>query len=129
MKRTLSILSVSTLLALSALAQVPAANQQPAEKLSKQQLETLIATAKTPAEHERIAQYYEAKAQEDVAQSQEHAEMAAQFRQNAVTGSAKWTTGTVSHCDYLAKSLKLDATKMQRLAQKHEEMAQHAGQM
>jgi hypothetical protein len=105
------------------------ANQPQAEKLSKQQLQTLIATAKTPAQHERIARYYEAKAQSDLVQAKEHAQMAAEFKQNNVTSSAKYANGTVNHCEYLAASLKKDAAKMEALAQDHEQMAERAGQM
>jgi len=105
------------------------ANQPQAEKLSKQQLQSLIATAKTPAQHERIAQYYEAKAQSDLAQSKEHAQMAAEFKANNVTSSAKFANGTVNHCEYLAESFKKDAAKMEALAAQHEQMAERAGQM
>lgn len=121
------ILSLSIALATVAFGQTPAATQSQTERLSKHQLNSLIASAKTPAEHARIAHYYEAKAQSDLAQSNEHAQMAAEFRQNNVTSSSKWSTGTVNHCEYLAKSLKKDAAKMEALAQEHEQMALRAG--
>jgi hypothetical protein len=44
------------------------------DHLSKRQLNTLIATAKTPAEHQRIAEFYLSQAQDYVAQSKEHAQ-------------------------------------------------------
>ena len=126
MKNILNSLSLSIVLGLS-LTAASAATLPKAEKLNKQQHKSLIASAKTPAEHERIAQYYEAKAQNDLAQANEHAQMASQFKQNAVTSSPKWSTGTVNHCEYLAQSFTEDAAKMQALAQEHEQMALRAG--
>lgn len=119
MKNTL-VLSLMLTLATVAFGQ----NAPRAEKLSKQQLQTLIATAKTPVEHERIAHYYEAKAQSDLAQAKQHAQMAEAFRQNPVTNSAKESIATVNHCVYVSQSLTKDAAKMQALAAEHERMAQ-----
>lgn len=126
MKRTLALLSVSLILAVASIAQTTPAVK--AEKLSKPQLLSLIATAHTPAEHERIANYYDARARDFLAQSAEHAQMAAEYRKNPMISSSKWATGTINHCEYLAQSLKNDAIKMQELAQLHREMAASAGQ-
>ncbi len=126
MKRTLALLSVSLILAVASIAQTTPAVK--AEKLSKPQLLSLIATAHTPAEHERIANYYDARARDFLAQSAEHAQMAAEYRKNPMISSSKWATGTINHCEYLAQSLKNDAVKMQELAQLHREMAASAGQ-
>ena len=126
MKRTLALLSVSLILAVASIAQTTSAVR--AEKLSKPQLLSLIATAHTPAEHERIANYYDARARDFLAQSAEHAQMAAEYRKNPMISSSKWATGTINHCEYLAQSLKNDAVKMQELAQLHREMAASASQ-
>ncbi len=126
MKRTLGILSLTFALALGAFGQIATAPRHPAEKLSKQQLLSLIATAKTPADHRRIAQYYEAKAQDYLAQSKEHEQMAEQYKKNPLISSSKWSTATIGHCEYFAQSFKADAVKMQELAQLHEQMAQAA---
>jgi hypothetical protein len=127
MNRTIVVLSSIFVFALIAFASTAQAQQNSAD-LSKQQLATLIASAKTPAEHTRIAQYYGAQAQADLALSQEHAQMADQFEKNSVTSSSKFTTGTVNHCAYLAASYKQSAAKMQKLEQEHEQMAKEAGQ-
>lgn len=58
---------------------VPVQQPKP-EHLSKQQLNALIANAKTSAEHQRIAQFYEAKAQDDRDQVREHEAMVAAYR-------------------------------------------------
>ena len=125
MNRTIATLSSIFVLAIVAFASNAQA-QQNSNQLSKQQLVTLIASAKTPAEHTRIAEYYGAQAQADLALSQEHAQMADQFRKNSVTSSSKFATGTVNHCAYLAVSYKQSAAKMQKLEQEHEVMASEA---
>jgi hypothetical protein len=126
MKRTFGVLSLALVLATVAFSQTSSAPQPQTETLSKKQLLSLIATAKTPAEHQRIAHYYEAKAQDYLDQSKMHQEMADQYRKNPLFSSSKLSAGTIGHCEYLAKSLKDDADKMQELAQLHERMAKDA---
>ena len=126
MKRSFGILSVAFVLMFSVAGSISAAQQQKPEKLSKHQLLSLIATAKTPAEHRRIAEYYHAKAQEYLAESKEHEEMAEAYKKNPMTSASKFATGTVNHCEYFAQSFKSMAAKMQELADMHEQMAKHA---
>lgn len=104
------------------------AEQATSEHLTRAQLKSLIATAKTPAEHERIAHYYETQAQDYLAQSQKHETMLASFKANSVLTTEKTRYGTVKHCEYLVKSLKDRAAKAEMLAQMHEKMAREAGQ-
>jgi len=126
MKRTIAIVSLALAMTVAAFAQASQAAQPKVQKLSEQQLMSLIATAKTPAEHSRLAQYYEAQAQEFLAQSKEHQEMAEQYKKNVMMSTSKYATGTVNHCEYFAKSFKEDATKAQELATIHEQMAKDA---
>jgi hypothetical protein len=123
MKRIISTLVLGLSLAVSVMAQSTASVQVVPEKLTRQQLQSLVTTAKTSAEHQRIANYYEAKAQRLVVESQEHAMMAEQYKKNIITASGKFSTGTVNHCEYIAESLKQDAAKAQELANLHQEMA------
>jgi hypothetical protein len=126
MKRSLVILSFVLALTFTAFSQTQSTPKS--QKLSEQQLLSLIATAKTPADHTRIADYYEAQAKDYLAQSKEHEQMAAAYKKNPVTSSSKFATGTVNHCDYLAQSFKKDADEAQDLAKIHEQMAQEATQ-
>ncbi|MDR3724789.1 MAG: hypothetical protein P4K83_09920 [Terracidiphilus sp.] len=105
----------------SAIAQT--ASGTPAEKLTKHQLTALIATAKTPAEHERLAKYYEAKAQEYQAQAKEHEAMVAAYKANPTQVTEKSRMATVNHCEYFVKTFNELATKSEELAQTHHEMA------
>jgi hypothetical protein len=125
MKRIFAISSLVAVLLFATLGY--AAQLQPSsEKLSKQELMSLIANAKTPAEHQRLANYYQATAKDYLAESKMHEEMADQYRANALTSSSKFATGTVSHCEYISKSLKASAEQSQKLAHEHEEMAVEA---
>ena len=126
MKRTFGIFAVALVLVISVVGLISAAQQQKPEKLTKRQLLSLIATAKTPAEHQRIAEYYHAKAQEYLAEAKEHGEMAEAYKKNPMTNSSKFATGTVNHCEYFAQSFKEMAAKMQDLANRHEQRAKDA---
>lgn len=125
MNRIIATLSFTAVLAFTSFA-ATAQTQPNAGNLSKQQLVSLVANAKTPAEHLRIAQYYGAKAQDYLAQSKEHEQMAEQFRANTVTSSSKFSRGTVNHCEYLAQNFKQKAEQMQKLELEHEQMAKDA---
>lgn len=91
----------------------------------KSQLDTLITTAKTPAEHQRIAQSYRDQAQDYLAQSNEHAAMVAAYKTNPNI-NAKNQAATIGHCEYFSAKFKDLAVKSQELAQLHEQMAKDA---
>ena len=119
---TLSILLFATLLVS---AQTPV-SQLATEKLTAKQLNALVASAKTPAEHLRIAGYYELKAQEYRAQAQVHAEMLASFMANSATNNDKAQYGTLNHCDFMFKSLTRRAQAADKLALEQQRLAQAA---
>jgi hypothetical protein len=127
MKRTIVFLSSIAIAAVLAFASVSQA-QPNQEKLGKQELLSLIATAKTPAEHSRLAAYYNAEAQDYLAQSKEHEQMVEAYKKNPAFNTAKSTPGPINHCLYLAQHLKESAVKMQELAKEHDQMAKVAGQ-
>jgi hypothetical protein len=127
MKRTfavLSVLSLAFVLTAAAFAQTSPAPKP--EHLSKQQLNTLIATANTPAEHERIANYYQAKAVDYLAQAKEHEEMIAAYKANTVLSNDKNQASTINHCEYFVTTFKALADNSQDLAAIHERMAKEA---
>jgi len=123
MKRNIAIVSVVLAMAVTGFA---ASVPQSAEQLSKKQLSALILSAKTPAEHERIAKYYRSQADLLLAESNEHAKMAAEFAANPATNNSKNTHATVHHCEYLAQSLKAKSVSSAQLAEQHEQMAKDA---
>ena len=130
MKRTISIFSILSLafvMTVAAFGQTTSAQQTEAEHFSKRQLNTLIAEAKTPAEHQRIAQYYQAKAQDYLAQAKEHEQMVAAYKANPSL-TAKSQASTINHCEYFVKTFNELAVKSQELAKLHEQMATDAEQ-
>jgi esterase/lipase len=130
MKRMIGILTMALAMTTAAFGQMQMSptSQPKAEKINSKQLLVLISAAKTPAEHRRLAVYYEAKAQNLLAQSKEHAQMAEAYKQNPVTSSSKNARGTVDHCTYIAQSFKDSAANLHELAQIHEQMAKDAEQ-
>lgn len=102
---------------------VPTFAQSIPEHLSKQQLNSLIASAATPAEHQRIANYFNAESERLTAEANDHAQMVATFRANPITSSDKMTRSTVRHCEYLVKSLNARSAKAREFAEEHERMA------
>ena len=128
MKRTLSIVSLAFVLAISAFTQNAFAQQAKREHLNKQQLNSLIATAKTPAEHQRIAQYFQAKALDYLSQAKEHEQMIAAYKANTSISTEKNRASTIGHCEYFVQTFKDLAAKSQELAKMHEEMAKEADQ-
>jgi hypothetical protein len=130
MKRTISIFSILSLafvMTVAAFGQTTSAQQTKPEHFSKRQLNTLIATAKTPAEHQRIAQYYQAKAQDYLAQAKEHEQMVAAYKASPSL-TAKSQASTINHCEYFVKTFNELAVKSQELAKLHAQMAKDGEQ-
>ena len=121
MKRTFAILAFFLALTTSGFA---ASDSQPAAHISKKQLDAMIASARTPADHLKIAAYYRAESEKYFAESRAHADMAAAFVANPATNNAKRFNGTVSHCVSLEKNLKAKSIRAAALAEEHEKMAQ-----
>jgi hypothetical protein len=126
MKRIFGILSLAVVLAVTTFGQTSSTHQGKTQKLSNKELISLIATAKTPAEHRRIAEYFKAEAQDYLAQSKDHEQMAEAYKKNPVLSNDKFHLGTVNHCEYLAQHFKEVAAQFQELAEIHEKMAQGA---
>jgi len=97
------------------------------KQLSQKELKNLIANAETKAEHERIAQYFDAEAAKYEAEAKEHAELAQSYRK-AGSASAKYpgSMQSFSHCDSLSKSLLKAAEDARQLAAEHREMEKEA---
>ena len=127
MKRYFSILSFMIVLAIMAHGQAPSTAQGQPEKLNKQQLNALIATAQTPEEHLRIAKFYDQQAQDFLDQAKEHEAMIASYKANSSLSTSKNYASTVGHCEYFVKTFRQMATKSGELARLHTQMAKDAG--
>lgn len=128
MKHKLLALVAVFMITTAVLAQTPIVPQAKPQHLSKQQLSTLIASAKTPAEHERLAQYYRAQASDYLAEAKDHESMVAAYKANSSLSNEKNRASTIGHCEYFVKTFKELAVKSQELAALHEQMAKDAEQ-
>ena len=126
MKRIFAISSLIAVLFVATLGF--AETQSKSEKLSKEQLNSLISAAKTAAQHQRIADYYQARAQDYLAQAKEHEGMVAAYTANSSMSTDKNRASTIGHCEYFVKTFNDMAVKSQELVKLHEQMAKDAEQ-
>ena len=94
---------------------------EPAHKLSKGQLKSLIQTAKTPADHLKLAGYYRWEASQLQADVKDHEEMALAYEKHPVAMPKSPTP--VDHCRNLVRFLTESMNEATEMADMHEEMA------
>jgi len=110
----------------SAFPQTPSTNEAKPEHLSNHQLYILLATAKTPKGHRRIAKYYEAKAEDFFNQAQDYERMIAAFKANPRLSANEDRVSTIEVCEYFVESFNDLARASKKLARLHEGMAKDA---
>jgi hypothetical protein len=103
---------------------VGAAADTPAS-LSKRELKTLLATARTPADQERLAEYYRDNAQHLRAKAQEFSAQADYLATQPATIESKQgiSCNCTSHYRYFAKQYAQEATDAEKLAAEHDQLA------
>lgn len=96
--------------------------------LNKEDLKSLIASAKSAEDHERLAQHYDAKAAELDEESKEHQELAVQYRAAPTMQESKhpMSPQTAAHCKYFADDLHKAAERARQMAADHRQMAKQA---
>jgi hypothetical protein len=119
MKRILALVMMSVMIAAAG-----AAAESP-KMLSKKELKTLLATASTPEDHNRLAEHYRLKAEKLEAEANDHIEMAKVYRTRGGAAGTKWplSTYTTKHCEDLAQDLQKAAKEARSLSAAHSEMA------
>jgi hypothetical protein len=98
---------------------------QPAEKFD---LEKAITGAKTPADHEAIAAYYERDAATAKDKAAEHRSLAEKYRTLSVTPRGQGFQPMANHCQQLAQIYESAAADNTALAAGHRQMAKEAAQ-
>ena len=83
-------------------------------------MEQMITAAKTPADHEALAAFYEKEAQAARQKQAQHQQMGEEYAKIPVL---KTKTGAVAHCQAIAKKYEEIAKENEALAQMHKEMA------
>jgi hypothetical protein len=98
----------------------------------KKQVKTWIANAKTPADHNRIAAYFNREADRMDDEAKDHEYLAEVYRRSPGTSVGGKSGGgsmfrTAEHCESVAKSLCEAAKSLRELAGEHEQMAKDIG--
>lgn len=104
------------------------ATAETSASLSKKELKTLLRTAKTPADHQRLAAYYRDKAQRLTAKAQEFSAQADSLATQTGTIDGKTRVAcqiAQSHYRYLEKLSAQEAKDSEMLAAQHEQFTQN----
>ncbi len=119
--------AVSVLAGPLMLAQV-ASGQPSGKALSKKQLADLVATAKSAADHQKLAEHYRAAAAKHEEEAKEHTALAAKYKANPNASEVKrpGDPDTAAHCLTYAEHCRKAAKSMSEMAAMHEEMAKKA---
>ena len=93
---------------------------------SNKELKILLATAKTPADHQKIAAYYHDKAQRLSAKAQEFSAEAALYANKPALMESKQGISCLcpKHFEHFAKLYAQEAQESEVLATKHEKISQ-----
>ena len=93
--------------------------------LTKSELKNLIANGETKADHERVAQYFDAEAARYAAQAKDHGDLAPFYQRSPDPAISKHpgSQRSFQHCDSLSKSLLQASEDARQLAAEHREMA------
>ena len=105
-----------------------ASAQSSGKSLSKKQLADLVATAKTAADHRKLAEHYRAAAAMHEEEAKEHTALAAKYKANPNASEVKrpGDPDTAAHCLTYAYHCRKAAKTMSDMAAMHEEMAKKA---
>jgi hypothetical protein len=100
------------------------------QTLTAKQAKALVATAKTPEDHMKLATYFNSEADRLEAEATGHDELSQAYRRSpgATVGGkySRWALQSAGHCDAAAKSLREAAKSSRELAAEHEQMAKDA---
>lgn len=96
--------------------------------LSAKEVKTLLANAKTPGDHMKLARHFKAKGAQHEAEAKEHEELAVDYKRNPQLGASKhpMAPNTAEHCKYFAEHCRKAAQELRAMAAAHEEMAKQA---
>ena len=130
-----SLVIAAAIVALTMLSIAPAYSAAGEKKpvVTKKEFKTLLKTAKEPADHLKIAEYYRQEAARLTASSKEHAELAETYAKNPLFAPLESKQGvsygrSASHCRRWAQLDAEQAKKAEALARLHEDMAKAAEQ-
>ena len=104
-----------------------AAAVEPKGALKPKEVKALVANAKSPVDHLRLARHFTAMAEKHEAEAKEHDELAAEYSRNPqMRGKMPMAPNTAEHCRYFAEHCRNAAKQMRSMAADHEAMAKAA---
>ena len=119
--------AVVSSMVLAALIVVPAPQASAVEMrgmLKSKEVKALVANARTPAEHMKLARHFAAMAEKHEAEAKEHETLAEAYSRQSGIGT-KWPTpyNNAQHCKNLAEHCRTVVAEMRAMAAEHEAMA------
>lgn len=126
-KHSIVLAVILTALMLSAPPRIGAVESS-APKLNQKQLQALISNAKTPEEHQKLADYYRQQAKSLTRRSNEHVKMAEGYQKWPAQNMSKQLSFSPGHCRYFAERYAQQARDAEALASYHENEAKAAAQ-
>ena len=119
--RTVRMFAGTAFLALGIAGVLPAVWAAPTHAAD---IEEQIAAAKTPADHEAIAKWYDDQAAEAQRKAEEHQKMGAAYKKEP--GAIASKTHFHEHCEALVRNYTAEAKEYRALAAAHRQMAKTA---
>lgn len=100
-------------------------NAREADLLPPKQVQQLVATAVTPADHTALARHFAALAAKYDAAAADHRQLAAAYRKTPTASETKrpGTPDTAAHCERFAQSTASAAKEARAMAAAHERLA------
>ncbi|WP_321476972.1 hypothetical protein [uncultured Paludibaculum sp.] len=103
----------------------PASASEMKTALKPKEVKSLMANAKTPADHMELARSFMAMAERHDAEAAEHEALAAEYTRNPQVSAAKhpMAPNSAEHCKFFAEHCRRTAADMRAKARQQEEMA------
>ena len=120
-----SVLLASTAFIAASVTLASAQNTTSSDLLTTKQVQELVATAKTPADHMKLTRHFKALAAKYDAEAKDHAVVAAAYRKapNASESKRPGAPDTALHCDRLGELARNAAKQAREIATEHQQMA------
>lgn len=119
--------AVLVLVSFGTVAAGSAAAVEPKGVLKPKEVKALVVSAKSPADHFKLARHFTAMAEKHEAEAKEHDELALEYSRNPqMRGKLPMAPNTAEHCKYFAEHCRNAAKQMRSMATAHEEMAKAA---
>jgi hypothetical protein len=96
---------------------------EPKDILSPKEVKALVAHAKTPADHLKLARHFNASADKHDAEAAEHEALAAEYTRRPRVAKIPMSPNSAEHCKYYAEHCRKAAKELRGMAAAHQAMA------